>query len=81
MFLEDIFVRPEFRSKGIGKALLARVAKIAWEQDHFCLRWEVLDWNIPAIDFYRSLGAVFLDEWKAGMLIGDALETVAKDSQ
>ncbi len=81
MFLEDLFVRPAFRSKGIGKALLARVARIAREQDHFCLRWEVLDWNTPALEFYRSLGAVFLDEWKAGMLLGDALKAMAKESQ
>jgi len=81
LFLDDIFVRPQFRKKGIGKALLARVAKVAWEEDYFCLRCEMLDWNAPAIDFYKSLGAVFLEEWKAAMLIGDALEAVVKESQ
>jgi GNAT superfamily N-acetyltransferase len=77
IFLEDIFVRPQYRQKGIGTELLARVAKTAWEEDYFCLRWEVLDWNKPAIDFYQKLGATFLDEWKAACLIGDALQTVA----
>jgi len=77
LFLEDIFVRPQLRHKGIGKELLAHVAKIAWDGDYFCLRWEVLDWNKPAIDFYRKLGATFLDEWKAVCLIGDALQAVA----
>jgi GNAT superfamily N-acetyltransferase len=74
IFLEDIYVRPELRKKGIGKELLARVARFAWDGDYFCLRWEVLDWNTPAIDFYRKLDATFLDEWKAVCLIGDALQ-------
>ncbi len=77
IFLEDLFVRPEFRKKGIGGELLARVARIAWEEDYFCMRWEVLDWNKSAIDFYNRLGATFLDEWKAACLIGDALQSVA----
>jgi GNAT superfamily N-acetyltransferase len=77
LFLEDIFVRPQFRRQGIGKALLAHVARIARTEEYFCMRWEVLDWNTQAIDFYRSLGAVFLDEWKAACLIGDALQAVA----
>lgn len=76
LFLEDIFVRPQYRKHGIGSELLARVASIAWEEDYFCLRWEVLDWNHPAIEFYRKLGAEFLDEWKAVCLIGDALQAV-----
>ena len=76
LFLEDIFVRPEHRKKGIGSELLAAVAKMAWDEGYFCLRWEVLDWNQPAIDFYKKLGANFLDEWRAVCLIGDALEAV-----
>ena len=76
LFLEDIFVRPQYRKHGIGSELLARVARIAWEEDYFCLRWEVLDWNRTAIEFYRKLGAEFLDEWKAVCLIGDALQAV-----
>ncbi len=79
LFLEDIFVRPEYRKKGIGTDLLARVAKLAWDEDFFCLRWEVLDWNKSAIEFYQKLGATFLDEWKAACLIGDALQTVAAE--
>ncbi len=76
LFLEDIFVRPQYRKHGIGRELLAQVARIAWEEDYFCLRWEVLDWNSSAIEFYRKLGAEFLDEWKAVCLIGDALQAV-----
>jgi GNAT superfamily N-acetyltransferase len=81
LFLDDIFVRPNFRKHGIGKALLAHVAGIAWKEHYFCMRWEVLDWNTPAIDFYTKLGAVFLDEWKAACLIGDALEAVALEAK
>ena len=80
LFLDDLFVRPPFRKKGIGRALLARVAKIAWEEDYFCLRWEVLDWNTTAIEFYRTLGTVFMDEWRSALLIGDALEAMVKES-
>jgi GNAT superfamily N-acetyltransferase len=81
LFLDDLFVRPQFRKQGIGQALLAHVARIAWDENYFCMRWEVLDWNTPAIDFYKRLGAVFLDEWKAVMLIGDALESVADSAK
>jgi GNAT superfamily N-acetyltransferase len=77
LFLEDLFVRPKFRGKGIGKALLARVAAIAQEEDYFCMQWEVLDWNQPAIDFYERLGAVFMDEWRLVALKGNALQQVA----
>jgi GNAT superfamily N-acetyltransferase len=78
LFLEDIFVRPQFRKQGIGRALLAHVAEIGWREKYFCVRWEVLDWNSAAIDFYRGLGAVFLDEWKAVCLIGDPLQALAE---
>jgi GNAT superfamily N-acetyltransferase len=81
LFLDDIFVRPQFRKQGIGRALIAHVAGIAWKEDYFCVRWEVLDWNTTAIDFYRKLDAVFLDEWKAACLIGDALQAVAEGAQ
>jgi GNAT superfamily N-acetyltransferase len=81
LFVDDIFVRPQFRKKGIGRALLAHVARIAWEEGYFCMRWEVLDWNTPAIEFYKRLGAEFLDEWRAVMLIGDALESVAESAK
>jgi GNAT superfamily N-acetyltransferase len=78
LFLDDLFVRPSFRKHGIGTALIKHVAGIAWKEKYFCMRWEVLDWNKPAIDFYNNLGASFLDEWKAVVLIGDALEAAAK---
>lgn len=81
LFLEDIFVRPPFRKQGIGQALLAHVARIAWDENYFCMRWEVLDWNTPAIEFYKRLDAVFLDEWKAVMLIGDALQAAADSAK
>ena len=81
LFLDDIFVRPAFRKRGIGEALIAHVAGIAWKEKYFCMRWEVLDWNKAAIDFYNKLGATFLDEWKPVILIGDALEAVAKRAQ
>ncbi len=77
LFLEDLYVRDQYRGKGIGKALLARVASVAHQQKFFGVRWQVLDWNTSAIEFYKSLGAVFLDEWKAVSLDGDALARVA----
>ena len=81
LFLDDLYVRPEFRKKGIGRALLAHVAGIAWNEKYFCMRWEVLDWNAPAIKFYNDLGAVFLDEWKSAVLIGDPLQAVAEEAK
>ena len=80
IFLEDLYVRSEFRSKGIGKALMARVAAIAKQENCFGMRWEVLDWNTPAIDFYRKMGATFLDAWKNVMLKGEAFEALAGES-
>jgi GNAT superfamily N-acetyltransferase len=77
LFLDDLYVRPPHRKQGIGKALLAHVARIAWQEGYFCMRWEVLNWNESAIEFYRKLGAVFFDEWKSACLIGEALESVA----
>jgi GNAT superfamily N-acetyltransferase len=81
LFLEDIYVRPPLRKQGIGQALLNYVARVAWDENYFCMRWEVLDWNKPAIEFYHRLGAVFLDEWKAVMLIGDALPAAADSAK
>ena len=80
LFLDDIFVRPNSRKKGIGRSLLDHVAQIAWREKYFCVRWEVLNWNAPAINFYRSLGAVFMDDWKSVCLIGDALENAAQEA-
>ncbi len=81
LFLEDIYVRDQYRGKGIGKALLVGVASAAREKNCFGVRWQVLDWNTPAIDFYKSLGATFLDDWKTVSLDGDALEHVAKGAR
>jgi GNAT superfamily N-acetyltransferase len=81
LFLEDHFVRQQFRGKGIGKALLARVAAIARQEDCYGMRWEVLDWNQPAIEFYRRLGGIFFDEWKSVLLTGEALERVAEGTR
>jgi GNAT superfamily N-acetyltransferase len=80
IFLEDIYVRREFRGKGIGKALMARVAAIARQENCFGMRWEVLDWNTPAIDFYRNMGATFLDAWKNVVLKGEAFDALAGES-
>jgi GNAT superfamily N-acetyltransferase len=77
IYLEDLFVDPARRGKGIGKALLARLAKIALERGYGRLEWAVLDWNKPSIDFYRSLGAVALDEWTGYRLTGEALDRLA----
>src|SRR5579862_3391832 len=78
LHLEDLFVRPQFRGRGIGKALLTRVAAIAVERGCAKLFWHVLDWNRPAIDFYRSLGAEPLEEWTRMQLVDEALERVAR---
>jgi GNAT superfamily N-acetyltransferase len=77
LYLEDLFVLPEFRAHGIGKALLQRVAAIAVEKGCPRLQWEVLDWNTPAIDFYKAMGADFLDEWRNVRITGDALRKLA----
>lgn len=73
LYLEDLFVIPEARGAGIGKALLRRLAAIAVERDYGRMEWAVLNWNQPAIDFYQSLGASPLDEWTTYRLTGDAL--------
>jgi GNAT superfamily N-acetyltransferase len=75
--LEDLFVRPAFRGHGAGKALLGSVAAVATERRCGRLQWDVLDWNKPAIDFYHSLGAHFLDTWRIMRVTGDALTTLA----
>jgi GNAT superfamily N-acetyltransferase len=77
IYLEDLFVEPEFRGLGIGKALLKRVAEVAVEKGFARMQWEVLDWNTPAIDFYRAMGAEFLDEWRNVRVSGEALKRLA----
>jgi GNAT superfamily N-acetyltransferase len=77
LFLEDLFVLAPLRGHGIGKALLSAVAKLAIQESCFGLRWEVLDWNRPAIELYERLGATFLHERKAVALENEALRRVA----
>jgi GNAT superfamily N-acetyltransferase len=77
IYLEDLFVEPAHRGKGVGKALLIYVGKLAVERRCGRFEWAVLDWNTPAIDFYRSLGAVPLDEWTIFRVTGDALNRLA----
>ena len=78
IYLEDIFVYPEFRGQGIGRALLKEVAADALARGCQRMQWEVLDWNTPAIDFYRAMGAEFLDEWRNVRIEGEALERLAQ---
>ncbi len=77
LYLEDLFVEPEQRGAGIGKALLARLAALAVERDCGRFEWSVLDWNTPAIDFYEGLGARPQSEWVRYRLEGDALKALA----
>ena len=77
IYLEDLFVLPEFRGLGIGKALLRQVAAVAVEKECGRLNWAVLDWNAPAIDFYRAMGAEFMDEWRLVRLEDEAIKRLA----
>lgn len=77
LYLEDIFVRAEFRGRGYGKALMAALAKLAVERGCGRMEWSVLDWNRPSIEFYRSLGAIPMDEWTTYRLSGEALTRLA----
>jgi GNAT superfamily N-acetyltransferase len=77
LYLEDLFVRPAFRGLSLGKQLMLRLAQIAIERDCGRFEWSVLDWNQSAIDFYRSLGAVGMDEWTMQRVDGDALRALA----
>ena len=81
LYLEDLFVHPEFRGKGIGKALLLHLAKIAVDENCGRFQWQVLDWNKPAIDFYESLGAKVMNEWLTMRVEGDALHKLAESAQ
>jgi GNAT superfamily N-acetyltransferase len=78
LWLEDLYVKPQFRRKGCGRALLLHVARIAHERGCGRFEWAALDWNTPAIDFYRSLGAVPLDDWTIFRVTGPALEKLAR---
>ncbi|HRF84244.1 MAG: GNAT family N-acetyltransferase [Xanthomonadales bacterium] len=77
LYLEDLFVRPQFRGRGIGKRLMVHLARLAVERGYGRFEWSVLDWNTPAIDFYRSIGARPMDEWTVQRLDGQALRALA----
>ena len=79
VFLEDLFVRPEARGMGVGRSLLAALARLAIERDCGRLEWNVLDWNESAISFYTSLGAVPMEEWTTFRVTGSALDKLANN--
>ncbi len=78
IYLEDLFVKPAFRGNGIGKALLVGLAQRAVREGCARVEWSVLDWNEPSINFYKSLGAVPMDEWTIFRLTGDALQSLGR---
>jgi GNAT superfamily N-acetyltransferase len=81
LYLEDLFVRPEFRGNGIGKAMLQELARIALAENCYGMKWQVLDWNTPAIDFYTALGANVQKEWLSVRIMGEPLELLAKSGR
>lgn len=78
LYLEDLYVKPEFRGKGFGKILLSYLAKLAVERDCGRYEWAVLDWNEPALEFYKSLGARVMDEWLIHRMAGEELVRLAE---
>lgn len=80
IYLEDLYVRPEYRSAGVGRALLAHLARLAVERGCGRLEWWVLDWNEPAIGFYEKLGAEAMDDWTVYRVAGEALERLAGEA-
>ena len=78
IYLEDLFIKPEFRGRGYGKELLKHLAKICDDKGYGRFQWWVLDWNSPAIEFYRSLGAVAMDEWTVYRVSGAPLKELGK---
>lgn len=78
LYLEDLFVKPEMRGKGIGKLMLAFLAKLALERNCGRLEWWCLDWNEPSIEFYRSMGAVPMDEWTTFRVDGQSLKSLSE---
>jgi len=80
IYLEDLFVRPEARGSGLGKALLSHLAALVIERDCARLEWSVLDWNAPAIGFYQALGAKLMDEWTVMRVDGAALEQLSANA-
>jgi GNAT superfamily N-acetyltransferase len=81
LFLEDLFVREAFRRRGIGRAVLAAVARIAVDEGCYGIHWEVLGWNQKAIDLYTALGAEFRDRWRPVLLVDDALRLLAEEAR
>jgi GNAT superfamily N-acetyltransferase len=81
LYLEDLFVRPQARGRGHGRRLLSHVAAIAVDRDCRRMEWSVLDWNSPAIGFYRALGASAMDEWTVYRLAGDSLASLAAEAR
>lgn len=81
LHLEDLFVLPEFRGRGIGKALLQNVAAAAVKRGCVRLQWDVLEWNHPAINFYHSIGATMLHDWRRMRVTGDALQSLAAPNE
>jgi GNAT superfamily N-acetyltransferase len=78
IYLEDLFVKPEHRGKGLGKALLVHLARTCTDNGWARLQWSVLDWNTSSIEFYKSLGAVLMDEWTVCRVGGEALTKLAR---
>ena len=79
IYLEDLYVRPEHRGRGLGRGLLWQLAAVCRERGYARLEWSVLDWNAPSIAFYRSIGAVPMDEWTTFRLDGDALRDLRRE--
>ena len=77
IYLEDLFVQPEYRKQGLGKAFMKTLARLCVERGYERFQWWVLDWNTPSIDFYKSIGAVAMDEWTVFRLSGDKLKDFA----
>ncbi|MGH8398913.1 MAG: GNAT family N-acetyltransferase [Gammaproteobacteria bacterium] len=81
LYLEDLYVKPEFRGKGFGRKMLASLARLAVQRGCGRFEWAVLDWNKPAIRFYESLGAKIIDEWKINRMTGEALIKLAAEAE